>query len=324
MEKKGLMIPVLFVFLINFVSAQFYGGFTDFLYNIDPNAMTLGVLFIVLFAILFFSLSRIFKDKYGYPNKTIATVVALALSVLCVYWVNRTGFDIAGIFYGIGISKEILYIIAPLVVLAGLIFLFTRFKKKRFGKTLLILGGLLLVLSFTDLVYEKGFLIIVSIIMIIVGLVLTLRRPRGPREERWPRQRRPRRGPRGPPGSQGPIGPVEYIGREFGTTPSEPKPKPEGRSFGSSPAEIRKQVKERIKRERRAEKEEQKRLAYEQKRAQIEQRQQKQIEQKGRLQITSNLQSLIETYNEIQRQNPSDPRLIDIAKEVKRLKREKR
>lgn len=256
MEKKGLIIPVLFLFFINFVSAQFYGGFTDFLYNIDPNAMTLGVLFIVLFAILFFSLSRIFKDKYGYPNKTIATIVALALSVLCVYWVNRTGFDIPGLFYSIGISEEILYIIAPLVVLAGLIFIFTRFKTKRFGKTLLILGGLLLVLSFTDLVYEKGFLVIVSIAMIVVGLVLVLRRPRGargpkpwreprprrePKPRREPRPRRPpreREGPIGPVGPRGPTGEAgRSEGRRFGTTPR--RPRPEGRRFGTTPREPR-------------------------------------------------------------------------------------
>lgn len=273
MEKKSLIIPVLFVFLLNFVSAQFYEGFTDFLYNIDPNAMTLGVLFIVLFAILFFSLSRIFKDKYGYPNKTIATIVALALSVLCVYWVNRTGFDMTGLFYSIGFSEEILYIIAPLIVLVGLIFIFTRFKEKRFGKTLLILGGLLLVLSFTDLIYETEFLTIISIIMVVVGLWLTLRKPRGPRGPRprrgpkpwrdpkpW-REPKPRRGPRGPEGLIGPTGPegvqgpTGRTGRRFGVTPRQPKPK--GREFG---LEKMRQVKERLKQERRAEKEEQKRL----------------------------------------------------------------
>ncbi len=335
MEKKSLIVPVLFVFLLNFVNAQFYGGFTDFLYNIDPNAMTLGVLFIVLFAILFFSLSRIFKDKYGYPNKTIATIVALALSVLCVYWVNRTGFDTTDLFYSIGFSEEILYIIAPLIILAGLIFIFTRFKEKRFGKSLLILGGLLLVLSFTDLIYEKEFLTIISIIMIVVGLWLTLRRARGsrgPRPWRSPkpwRNPKPRRAPRGREGPQGPMGPTgsqgptgeagRTYGRKYGITPREPRP--EGRRAG---LEKMRQVKERLKEERRAEKEEQKRLAYEKKQVQIEQGQQKQIAQQEKLQITSNLQSLIKTYNEIQRQNPSDPRLMDIAKEVKRLKREKR
>jgi len=283
MEKKSLIVPVLFVFLLNFVKAQFYDGFTDFLYNIDPNAMTLGVLFIVLFAILFFSLSRIFKDKYGYPNKTIATIVALALSVLCVYWVNRTGFDTTDLFYSIGFSEEILYIIAPLIILAGLIFIFTRFKEKRFGKTLLILGGLLLVLSFTDLIYEKEFLTIISIIMIVVGLWLTLRRPRGSRgpvggtglSGRPGRTgRRGRSGERGGIGEQGFEGETgeqgatgragrkfgtkgkrqKTYGRKYGTTPRRPKPEG-GREQRSAEREQRAQYKAQQKEARRQERE---------------------------------------------------------------------
>ena len=53
MQKRGLMFAFTSIFLvamINFVSAQFYGGFSlsDILSSIDSSTMILGIVFIVL------------------------------------------------------------------------------------------------------------------------------------------------------------------------------------------------------------------------------------------------------------------------------------
>lgn len=172
MQKKSLLlILVLGIFLINFVSAQFYGSFsiTDLLYSIDPTVMTLAVLFIIIFAFSFFSLSRIFKSKYGEPNKAMAGVVALALSTLAVYWINRSDLDFESFFYDIGISSEILYIVLPIIILVGIIWLS---RKIRFYNVLLILGALFIVVTFTNLIYEKGAAFVIGVVLIVIGLLL--------------------------------------------------------------------------------------------------------------------------------------------------------
>jgi hypothetical protein len=140
---------------------------TDMLYSINPNDMILGLLFIIFFVFINFALTRIVFKK----EKTSASIIALCVSLLAVYGINRTNFDVTGIVYSIGITEEMIYTIVPFIILAGLIFLIWKVKLCR---TLIIAGIALIVASF--FVYEQTWVLIAGIILLILGLILCLRR----------------------------------------------------------------------------------------------------------------------------------------------------
>lgn len=128
--KKSILFA-LSIFFIKFVSAQFfrYGYFSieDFFYSIDPTTMTFGVLFVILFALIYFILSRFFTDRYGRPNKAIPAIISAGVSLLTVYWMYYSGFDLEYFLYSIGF-----YGWGPLLailIVIGLIILF--FKRGR-------------------------------------------------------------------------------------------------------------------------------------------------------------------------------------------------
>jgi len=83
-------------------------------------------------------------------------------SLLITYGINKTGFDISGLFSDIGISGEIFSTILPIVIVAGIVFLIIKFAKN----SLLIIGGLFLLLSL--FVYAQTLLIVVGVILIAV------------------------------------------------------------------------------------------------------------------------------------------------------------
>lgn len=180
MKRAGLLSIFLGVFLISFVRA-YSGDFSlsEFLNSIDPSTMTLGAIFIIIFALVNFALSRaLFRNP---ETKAIGGIVSLAVSVLVVYWLNKSDFSYENFFEGIGISGEIFYTLVPIILLVGIIFIIWRFKKE----SLLILGILFIGGSF--LVYEKTLLIIIGVLLIIVRVVI----PRGTWEMRrnTPRRR---------------------------------------------------------------------------------------------------------------------------------------
>ena len=171
--KKSLVIPVITLSLINFASAYYgsYFSFSDLLNSIDPSTMILGAVFIISFAFINFALVRVFKD-----NKASAGIVAFVVSLLIIYGINKSGFDIEELFYGIGISSGFLYTILSLVLLAGVIYLIIKLKTK----ALFVIGGLFIIVSFTNLVYEKDAMIILGIILLVVGLYV---------DHKWPEKK---------------------------------------------------------------------------------------------------------------------------------------
>lgn len=157
MEKKGLYLffSILMIKLVN--AAQL----SDLLDSIDQSTVVLYATFIISFSLLFFSLGRLFKE-----NKTPAGIVAAMLAFLLTYWVNKTGLDIEGFFYDIGISEEVLSFILPIVIIAGMIYVIMNFAKN----SLFIFGGLFILASF--FVYEKTILIGIGIILIIARMFI--------------------------------------------------------------------------------------------------------------------------------------------------------
>ncbi|HEA46338.1 MAG TPA: hypothetical protein ENH99_00995 [Candidatus Pacearchaeota archaeon] len=174
MKKRSVsIISLTTLFSINLISAQFFSGYNrfsmpDLLRSIDPQTMILGALFLLAFTLIYYALSRVFKDSYGRPNKTMAGIIAFIISALIIYGINQYGFDIGGLFYGIGLSSGILYIILPIILTAGAIFLIWKFKQYSF----LIIGLLLILLTlFTDIFYEQGLVLIIGVVMLLIGLV---------------------------------------------------------------------------------------------------------------------------------------------------------
>ena len=167
MQKGKLFIWILSLFFINSVSAY---SLSDLLGSIESSTILLIAVFTISFALLNFALSKFFKDKYGEPNKAIVGIVAFVISFLIAYGINKTGFDIEGLFFDIGISSELLYTIIPIIIIGCIILLIWKFKKK----SLFILGGLLILLSF--FIYEKTLILILGIILLLVGVGLSFKK----------------------------------------------------------------------------------------------------------------------------------------------------
>lgn len=159
--KKGVLFAFLLLTGISFVSAQ---GLSELLNSIDQSTILLFAVFIISFSLLFFALNKVFKKE----NTTISGIISVAISLLIIYGINKSGFDVQGSLQGIGISAQALGIIIPLVIAAGIIFLIIKLKKKK--DILLILGVLSILLSF--FVYEKILLITVGVVMIIIRVAL--------------------------------------------------------------------------------------------------------------------------------------------------------
>jgi LPXTG-motif cell wall-anchored protein len=142
----------------------------DFLYTIDPNTMLLGLLFIIFYIFINFSLSKIFKN-----DKSSSTIVSLCVSLLAVYGINRTNFDLNGLLSRIGLNSDLIYTVVPWIIL-GLAILASFGKdangkrKFRFYRFFMILGAFLILLSF--FAYEQGVLMIIGIALILLGLFL--------------------------------------------------------------------------------------------------------------------------------------------------------
>jgi hypothetical protein len=190
--KKGVL-TLLPVFFINLVSAQFFSGYgrfsiTDLFYSIDPPTMTLGLLFLIFFAFIFFVLGRVFKDSYGQPNKGIAGTISFAVSALIIYGLWSSGFDLSDIFYSLGLSSDLLYFLLPVIILLASLLIIWKFEIRGF---LIIFGLFIMILTiFTEVIYEKGIAFVIGLVMFLIGLELW-RRKRKEEKGLPPRERGP-------------------------------------------------------------------------------------------------------------------------------------
>lgn len=163
--KRGLVLGVLssFLALTSFASASY---FSDTLSFIDPTLITLAILFVVIFAVLYFSTSKIFKGQ-----TKIAAVISIALALLAVYWINLSA-NLGQLFQGFGISTDNLYTIGSILFIVLIIFLTVKLK---FG-VLLIIGGVMILAGVTNLVYSTDLVVIIGIVLVIIGVVLWIKK----------------------------------------------------------------------------------------------------------------------------------------------------
>lgn len=139
----------------------------DFLYSIDANTMLLGLLFVIFFAFVQFALSKTLRDR------TSSGIISFCVSLLAVYGINRTNLNVAGLFSNIGLTENLIYTVVPIIIIAGLIFMIWKLK---LPLTLILIGALLIIASLIpNLIYEKGIVMIVGIVLLMVGLYLWFR-----------------------------------------------------------------------------------------------------------------------------------------------------
>lgn len=190
--KKSLIISLLILFSINLITAQYYGDFSigGFFDSIGEENLMLFATFIISFVILNWVLSKFFvtKQKTAWggetseSNKSVSTIISLVIALLITYGIHKTGFDINELFFNIGISEDLLYTIIPLLIIAGMGYLFYKFR----SKGLITIGILFIIISATELVYSGIFLFIIGIILMIIGFRFYLLRKKKPSPENRP------------------------------------------------------------------------------------------------------------------------------------------
>jgi len=165
MKRGKILLTILIgLFLLNFASAYYSYSLSDMLNEFDASTVFLVAIFIVLFALINYSTSKMFKD-----NKATGGIVSFCISFLAVYGINRSGFNFENIFYNLGYSlgipEDLLYTIIVILVVAGLAYLFFVWERRR--QAPYIVGILMIISSF--FMYESEMLIILGIIVMIVG-----------------------------------------------------------------------------------------------------------------------------------------------------------
>jgi hypothetical protein len=159
--KKSWLSAFVLLMTTGFASAAL--SLSDMLDSIDSSLIILSSIFIISFLFFYFSLSKIFKAQ-----KNFASIISVVLSFLIIYGVNKVGFDVENFFFDMGVSEDALMTIIPLILVAGIIFMFVKFKTKAFY----YLGGLLVVLGFF-IFEEAAQLIVIGVVIIIVGMIIT-------------------------------------------------------------------------------------------------------------------------------------------------------
>lgn len=173
MKKEGISLSLILIIAVtSFVSAYNGYGFSigDFFDSIDPSTMILLCLFFIFTILIKLPLSRakIFKKNDGTTNTAMAGLLAALISLLMIYGIYKTGFDVEELLYGIGINEELLGVIIPIILILSFIYLIFKLKELTF----LIFAGLFLFIAlFTDWVYEEGTLLTIGIVSIAIWVI---------------------------------------------------------------------------------------------------------------------------------------------------------
>ena len=170
MKKMWIAALAISLFLTNFASAQFYGSFSigSILNGIDDSTIVLGLIFLISFVLINFSLAKFFKG-----NKSVAGVIAFAVSLLIIWGLNSSGLGYTNIFYNIFffIPSNAIQTLWPLIFLGAAVILTVRYGLWRgIGVLFIGSGSLVVLLSFTNLVYETSGGLGFGALLIIIGL----------------------------------------------------------------------------------------------------------------------------------------------------------
>ena len=172
MQKKELLFLILGIFLISFASAQ---SSLDLGSIFDSSLIIYGGTFVIFFAFINFLVGKsIFK---GDESKTTRIVISLVVSLMSVYGLS-TGEFLSGFgtgYVGNFFVGDILPTIITIIFISGIVFFIWKWG---FSNVLMILGALSIIISLTNLAYEKNVFFVLGIIFLVIGLLLKFRKPK--------------------------------------------------------------------------------------------------------------------------------------------------
>lgn len=170
--KRGLKLSALSIIFINFislVSAQFYSGyggisFRNFLDAWDPQT----IVFIITFGVFFAFLHKVLIGRFFKGHDSTSAVVSGLLAFGMSYGIYKLDFiNVDNLFFNLGISGDVLWPVLIFILSAILVFMIWKLKSKTFW----ILGILMIILSFTEIIYEKGAAFVIGLVLIGIGVV---------------------------------------------------------------------------------------------------------------------------------------------------------
>lgn len=170
--KRGMLFIFILIAIMGFANAQ---GLGELLAGIDQPTVIIFAVFMVSFCIFFFALNKVLKG-----NTAIVGIISVVISFLIAYWINKSELDIESIFFNIGISSEILGVIIPIIIIAGIIFLIVKLAKN----SLLILGALGIFVGLFNIIEARLVPIVAGAILIIIRLFIKRGKWEPPKRER--------------------------------------------------------------------------------------------------------------------------------------------
>lgn len=174
MKKKLAFVLSLMLFLTGMVSAM-YGGYGsislgNLLYSIDESTLVLGVIFLMSFALVFFSTLGFFRE-----NKAVTSAVSFGVSLLIIWGINRSGFGYMNIFNDVFffLPQGFLETFWPLIILGiGIVSVVKLGFMKGIGALLFGVGLVLVFMIFTGIIYDSALSANMGIFLAIAGAVV--------------------------------------------------------------------------------------------------------------------------------------------------------
>ena len=145
--------------------------FEEIFNQIDSSTVFFVLSFLISFTLIHLSLSRVL-NKSPQAAGVLAFLVALGVA----YGLWYSGFEFEDFLDNIGWDTDLLIPIIYLVILIGIIYLLFKFG---LGIMLMMAGIIFSLLSI--IAYEKGFMVISGIVLILIGIFFWWRKNRSPK-----------------------------------------------------------------------------------------------------------------------------------------------
>lgn len=325
--KKELFLGLIFILGIGVISA--YGGsfnnlsLTGLFSELNVSMYLNALLFLTLFAALYWLVG---KSPLG-ENRAVNWIVSLCLASFSLWGILRSGFSLQNLLYSLGISEDLLPTLLWIIGIAICVFLIIKFSFRKFlGILSMLAGATLIILSLLDMVYAKGAGIMIGAGLLLLGLILSKsgsgrkvlgygisagkgigkfggwmynKRPTGfflNKEKRIAKK-------------------IEYLEKEYQRATNKGDHKG-AKDFRDQIEYLVKRMEELKQKERKTYQQYAKRVEYAQKNQGSSA-----LVPTDKNQIKRSISILKDEYNKIQRQNPRDPRLYQMAKDIKELRR---
>ncbi len=167
MERGFVFLPLMII-LTSFVSAALsINDLSDFA-GVDTETLVLTAVFLIVFTLIYLPLNKVLGSRYK-QSKAAAFLISICSAFLIIYYgIYQSNINVENFLIGdIGVSEGLLWILVPIILIAGLIFLMFKLKKK----LLLLLGLFFILLSLTNLVFQKTFFRWLGIGLIAIWVV---------------------------------------------------------------------------------------------------------------------------------------------------------